>query len=76
IKPLIIMFKLKQTLIISCMYYALFFLSDLHAQEIQCQVNVDLNNIPFDNRFTALDYTLDSMSSRTTFSLNTCLTKN
>lgn len=44
------MFKIRQTLIISCMYCALIFLSDLHAQEILCQVNVDLNNIPFDNR--------------------------
>ncbi|MFZ4568242.1 MAG: DUF4835 family protein [Bacteroidota bacterium] len=44
------MFKIKQTLVISCMYCALTFLSTLHAQEIQFQVNVDLNNIPFDSR--------------------------
>lgn len=44
------MFKIRQTLVISCMYCALTFLSTLHAQEIQFQVNVDLNNIPFDSR--------------------------
>lgn len=30
-------------------------------------------NLPFNNNFDSMDYTLNSMSSRSTFCLNTCL---
>lgn len=30
-------------------------------------------NLPFDSNFNSMDYTLNSMSSKSTFCLNTCL---